>query len=583
MKLRKTGIEAVGDVPWGTHFCQFYQTDRDLLDVLVPYFKEGLDNNEFCMWVTSEPLSVSAAKEALSRAVGNFDNFLKKGQIEIINYTDWYVQGGKFDSDRVLAGWVEKEKTARTKGFDGLRLTGNTFWLEKKDWKDFTDYEEEVNRVIGDHQMIALCTYSLDRCSASEVMDVMSNHEFALIRRKKRWDIIGNAEHKSMVEALKEAAWRFRVMADFTYDWEYWHGSRGNMIYTTPSCERITGYSADEFVYDPKLIERIVHPDDRHIMAAHLSEVKDVKKETGPVSFDFRIITKGGDVRWISHVCQKVCGVDGMYIGRRASNRDISDRKRVESELKHYSENLERMVEERTKEIDRTRAELIASAKLSSMSRLGGAIAHQLNTPLCGGKLFVETLMERLANSPKDLELLRRVNGLFDNMKNTINCMRNLMGAAMRKPSTMAPININDIISGITDLIRVECINNNIDLTCDLRPGLPRIETVMGELDQVFLNIINNAIDAMPDGGRLFIQTSSNEKGIEVLVADTGVGIGPEQRDKIFEPFFSASNGGKGLGIGLPMARQIAKKYGGEISFKSEIGIGTEFVIHLPV
>ncbi len=132
---RKTGIEVVGDVPRGTHLCQFYQTKEDLIDILVPYFKAGLENNEFCMWVTSEPLRVQDAKAELRKAVSNLDDYIKKGQIEITDYCEWYTKSGKFDADPVLNGWVEKEKIALEKGFEGLRLTGNTFWLESKDWE----------------------------------------------------------------------------------------------------------------------------------------------------------------------------------------------------------------------------------------------------------------------------------------------------------------------------------------------------------------------------------------------------------------------------------------------------------------
>jgi len=182
--LRRSGLETVGAVPWGTHFCQFYETANDLIDVLVPYFKAGLENNEFCMWVTSEPLSKEEAENAMRKAVPDFDKFLKKGQIEIVPHSEWYLKDGDFDLQRVLDAWIEKLGKALAKGYDGIRVTGNTAWLEKKDWKDFADYEEKVNSVIGKYRMIAICTYSLGRCGASEVLDVVRHHQFALIRRR---------------------------------------------------------------------------------------------------------------------------------------------------------------------------------------------------------------------------------------------------------------------------------------------------------------------------------------------------------------------------------------------------------------
>ena len=96
--LRKSGIDIIGDVPWGTHICQFYQTKEDLTDILVPYFKAGLENNEFCLWVTSQPLEVEDAIAALRRVVPDLNVYLEKGQIEIISYNDWFLTEGAFDS-----------------------------------------------------------------------------------------------------------------------------------------------------------------------------------------------------------------------------------------------------------------------------------------------------------------------------------------------------------------------------------------------------------------------------------------------------------------------------------------------------
>jgi len=208
--FRKTGIDIIGDVPWGTHLCQFYETREDLVDILVPYFKAGLENNEFCIWVTSEPVKVEDAKAALKKVVKNLDNFIKKGQIEILDYSEWYTKSGKFNANNVLQGWVEKEEQAVKRGFDGLRLTGNTFWLEKKDWRAFADYEATVDGIIGQHRMIAICTYSLDKCGASEVIDVVSNHECALIKRGGKWEIIESAERKRAEEEMAAIQEQFR-------------------------------------------------------------------------------------------------------------------------------------------------------------------------------------------------------------------------------------------------------------------------------------------------------------------------------------------------------------------------------------
>ena len=188
------GLNIPGNVPWGTHVCQFYGTKQDLIDILIPYFRAGLENNEFCMWITSEPLSEKEAKEALKEALPNLDKYLKKGQIEIIPHHEWYLKNGTFNSKKVLASWMGKLNQALSNGYDGMRVTGNTTWLKKKDWKDFTQYEKEVNKVIGNHKMIAICSYSLDKCSASQLIDVISSHRYALIKEGSKWKVVGSSE-----------------------------------------------------------------------------------------------------------------------------------------------------------------------------------------------------------------------------------------------------------------------------------------------------------------------------------------------------------------------------------------------------
>ena len=200
MAVRKFGNDLVGDIPWGTHLCQFYESKQDLIDILIPYFAEGLRNNEFCMWVTSPPLEVEEAKKALAKALPDMDEYLRKGQLEVVSYCDWYLQGGKFDCTRVLEGWVEKEKDALKNGFEGLRLTGNTFWIERSLWQSFVEYEEEVNSVIGEHKMLALCTYCLTNCSGTDVLDVVRNHIGTLVKQGDKWVLVEDVLHRKKAE-----------------------------------------------------------------------------------------------------------------------------------------------------------------------------------------------------------------------------------------------------------------------------------------------------------------------------------------------------------------------------------------------
>ena len=180
-QVRQLGLDVLSEVPWGTHLCQFYETKEDLIDALVPYFKAGLENNEFCMWVTAEPLRVDDAKASLGQVVENFYDCVAKGQVEVLDYRHWYTKSRQFDANEVLQGWVAKLDQALQRGFDGLRLAGNAFWLEKRDWDNFAAYEAVVDNVIGKYRMLAICSYYLGKCGPRELIDVVRNHEFSLV------------------------------------------------------------------------------------------------------------------------------------------------------------------------------------------------------------------------------------------------------------------------------------------------------------------------------------------------------------------------------------------------------------------
>jgi MEDS: MEthanogen/methylotroph, DcmR Sensory domain len=200
-EFRKTGIGVVGDVPWGTHFCHFYETKGDLLDMLVPYFKAGLESREFCLWVLSEPLTEEEARHALRQAVPDLDRYLADGSIEILLGREWYLQGGTFDLTRVTSGWSAKLAYALARDYAGIRVTGNTAWLERKDWSDFCEYEEALNASITNQCMTVLCSYSLAASGAAEILDVARTHQFAMAKRQGKWEVIETSDELKQAKA----------------------------------------------------------------------------------------------------------------------------------------------------------------------------------------------------------------------------------------------------------------------------------------------------------------------------------------------------------------------------------------------
>ena len=156
-------------------------------------------------------------------------------------------------------------------------------------------------------------------------------------------------ERKKAEDALRESEKRYRAVADFTYDWEFWIAPDGTFIYNSPSCERITGYRPEEFASDPDLMVSITHPGDRAMIIDHLSITGSIHREHDDL--EYRIITKNGDIRWIDHECQPVFNFDREYLGRRGSNRDSTERIQVKKALQESEERFRILFEQATEAI----------------------------------------------------------------------------------------------------------------------------------------------------------------------------------------------------------------------------------------
>jgi transcriptional regulator with PAS, ATPase and Fis domain len=202
-EMGKTGIDVVGDMPWGTHFCLFYETLTDLLEPLVLYCKAGLESQEFCLWVVAAPLTEEDATHALKQAVPDLDRYLDDHSIEIASAHEFYLQNGRFDLKKVTAGLNEQLASASARGYAGVRVTGDSAWLEKRDWKDFCEFEDSINQFIANQRLTVLCTYPLAAFGPDDVLDVVRTHQLAVTNRRGIWDVIETAGRKQAKAEIK--------------------------------------------------------------------------------------------------------------------------------------------------------------------------------------------------------------------------------------------------------------------------------------------------------------------------------------------------------------------------------------------
>jgi PAS domain S-box-containing protein len=242
MEMTSSGLPALGAVPWGSHFCQFYRTADELADLLVPFFKAGLENNEQCIWVTCEPFD--AAHAALSAALPDLDGRIDSGQIEILDFGAQYTRGEHHDIDAVLNDWIARKEQALARGYAGLRVC----WIDpREEWRNFAEHEAKVNACLHGHRILALCSYPLDRCTGADAMEVIQSHHFAMLPQRGEWQVVGNVAKEELRKAneglerrmaertaqLRESERRFRDLL----------GALPAAVYTTDAAGRITYYN----------------------------------------------------------------------------------------------------------------------------------------------------------------------------------------------------------------------------------------------------------------------------------------------------------------------------------------------------
>jgi hypothetical protein len=183
----------------GDHVCHFFRSAADLSEILVPYFKVGLERNELCVWVTSHPYGKNRATSELRAAMSDFDRRSATGQIQIFDHDEWYAKHAAMSTTEKIQCWLSQRDAGVALGYAGLRCSGNTSFLNKRMWEEFLVYERAVNEAFKDQSIIGLCSYALDTCPAEAVADVVRCHQFALAKRHGRWRLIdvGGQGHKA--------------------------------------------------------------------------------------------------------------------------------------------------------------------------------------------------------------------------------------------------------------------------------------------------------------------------------------------------------------------------------------------------
>ncbi|MHC4641265.1 MAG: two-component system sensor histidine kinase NtrB [Planctomycetota bacterium] len=280
------------------------------------------------------------------------------------------------------------------------------------------------------------------------------------------------------------------------------------------------------------------------------------------------ILTREGEERIIAWKNTIVRNKAGDIVGTLSSGEDITDRKRAE-------------------------AELIRSEKLASVGQLAAGVAHEVNNPLAGILIYIKLLLKR--HKQKKLQTKETEKQLEKIGRETERCSRiikNLLDFSRQTEVKLRPVNINKVIEATFSIIGHQISLENVKTEMELSTSLPSILVDFDQVQQALMNIMLNAAQAMPNGGELQITTSvakrvkigrSIRDAIRIDISDTGIGIPQENLDKLFTPFFTTKEKGKGVGLGLSVVHGIIERHHGKIEIKSNPGTGTTFSIYLGI
>ena len=178
----------MGKIAWGEHLCVFYNGKQELLKLVVPFMAAGLQDNEFCMWITGGLVTQTDAIQALESVLPQTQQYILEKRLEILSYDDWYLPSGVFNAEIVLHGWASKARYAEAKGFAGMRVTGNPFWLcSEEEWTQFGAYEKKVESAIQSERMLALCTYPVEQYPHVHMAQTLSTHGSTLLNTTSEW------------------------------------------------------------------------------------------------------------------------------------------------------------------------------------------------------------------------------------------------------------------------------------------------------------------------------------------------------------------------------------------------------------
>ena len=416
-----------------------------------------------------------------------------------------------------------------------------------------------VTGSIGDETAVATMN---EGATDDAIQDQQPMRLVPAVNRERREAETRRARHEAE-ERLRESEERYRSLVEHTSDVITLSDSLGRWLYVSPSVVRVLGYTQDEFIALEPF--SAIHPYDAPgvIQAFKALVERGVPFDTG----EFRFRHKSGAWR-VLEVISTMCTTQRGRTTVLGAVRDVTDRRLLEEQFRQ-------------------------SQKMEAVGRLAGGIAHDFNNLLTVISGYCDLLREEVEHQPRlreDVEEIARA------AERAAALTRQLLAFSRRQVLEPRIVDLNDVVSRMEGMLR-RLIGEDIELVTRLDGGLGSVRTDPNQIEQVIMNLAINSRDAMPEGGRLLLETARVEAETPIVhrhvsvpagsfatlaVTDTGCGMDPHTLEHVFEPFFTTKEQGKGTGLGLPTVYGIVRQSGGAVMVKSELGLGTTVRIYLP-
>jgi PAS domain S-box-containing protein len=501
----------------------------------------------------------------------DFGQYVDTTQLEIISTAEWYLEDSSFDGGGVLQAWMSKLNEALEEGYEGMRVTGNPDWLDTRSWPGFIAYEKSIHE-LDPGKMVVLCSYNLGECSASALLDVVTNHEFALVRRDGEWIMVDSLLSNEVLAKMIGERNLIRTMLQTSPDLIDVKDLEGRYIHANEAAleflgaERvgeIVGRTDSDFFPRETAQKRFQNERKVTTTGQPLPEVEELLPD------------KTQEGAWFSTSRVPVHTSTGRVVGVLTASRSITHLKKHTDLLEEHTVRLEEIVDQRTKE-------LREAERMSTIGETTTMVGHDLRNPLQAIVNNLYLAKKRLDHSEfdgkddlaKKLETIREEVGYM----NKIVCdLQDFARPVMPKlyKTDIDALTRGVLSSSVTDPTMA------VSVAVVVGDGFPLLMVDASLMKRVLTNLVTNAAQAMPEGGELTVELRTEGRDAVISVKDTGTGIPEENMGKLFDPLFTTKS--MGQGFGLPVCKRLVEAHGGTIAVESTVGKGSVFTIRLPL